>query len=140
MLNLLWVGLLLAGVAVAGITGNFDALNQTVFGSAKSAVMDIALPLAGTMCLWLGLMRLAEKSGLIAIVARVIRPVMQRLFPEVPPADPAMSSMMMSIAANMLGVSNAATPLGLKAMGELSRLNAGAGSASNPMCTFLALN
>ncbi|MBV8900519.1 MAG: spore maturation protein [Verrucomicrobia bacterium] len=140
MLNFIWTGLLLAGVIVAGITGKFDALNQAVFTSAKGAVMDIALPLVGTMALWLGLMRLAEKSGLIAVMARLIRPVMQRLFPEVPPADPAMSSMMMSIAANMLGVSNAATPLGLKAMGELNRLNAGAGSASNAMCMFLALN
>jgi spore maturation protein SpmA len=140
MLNFIWAGLLLAGVLVAGITGKLDALNQAVFTSAKGAVMDIALPLVGTMALWLGLMRLAEKSGLIAVMARLIRPVMQRLFPEVPPADPAMSSMMMSIAANMLGVSNAATPLGLKAMGELNRLNAGASSASNAMCMFLALN
>lgn len=140
MLNFIWAGLLLAGVVVAGITGKLDALNQAVFTSAKGAVMDIALPLVGTMALWLGLMRLAEKSGLIAVMARFIRPVMQRLFPEVPPADPAMSSMMMSIAANMLGVSNAATPLGLKAMGELNRLNAGASSASNAMCMFLALN
>ncbi|MBV9999376.1 MAG: nucleoside recognition protein [Verrucomicrobia bacterium] len=140
MLNFIWAGLLLAGVIVAGITGRLDALNQAVFASAKSAVMDIALPLVGTMALWLGLMRLAERSGLIAVMARLIRPVMQRLFPEVPPADPAMSSMMMSIAANMLGVSNAATPLGLKAMGELNRLNAGANAASNAMCMFLALN
>jgi len=140
MLNFIWAGLLLAGVVVAGITGRLDALNQAVFSSAKGAVLDIALPLTGTMALWLGLMRLAEKSGLIAVIARLIRPVMRRLFPEVPPADPAMSSMMMSIAANMLGVSNAATPLGLKAMGELNRLNAGASSASNAMCMFLALN
>lgn len=140
MLNFIWASLLLAGVVVAGITGKLDALNQAVFTSAKGAVMDIALPLVGTMALWLGLMRLAERSGLIAVVARLIRPVMQRLFPEIPPADPAMSSMMMSIAANMLGVSNAATPLGLKAMGELNRLNAGASAASNAMCMFLALN
>lgn len=140
MLNFIWAGLLLAGAAVAAITGKLDALNQAVFASAKGAVMDIALPLVGTMALWLGLMRLAEKSGLIAVMARIIRPVMRRLFPEIPPADPAMSSMMMSIAANMLGVSNAATPLGLKAMGELNRLNDGASSASNAMCMFLALN
>src|SRR2546423_1616677 len=140
MLNFLWVGLLVAGVAVASVTGRLDVLNQTVFASARAAVMDIALPLVGTMCFWLGLMRLAERSGLIAVLARMIRPVMQRLFPEVPATDPSMSAMMMSIAANMLGVSNAATPLGLKAMGELNRLNAGANAASNAMCMFLALN
>ncbi|MBV9489825.1 MAG: nucleoside recognition protein [Verrucomicrobia bacterium] len=140
MLNFLWVALLVAGVAVGSVTGKLDLLNQTVFASARAAVMDIALPLVGTMCFWLGLMRLAERSGLIAGLARIIRPVMHRLFPEVPPADPAMSAMMMSIAANMLGVSNAATPLGLKAMGELSRLNAGGRAASNAMCMFLALN
>ncbi|HEY0792861.1 MAG TPA: nucleoside recognition domain-containing protein [Chthoniobacterales bacterium] len=140
MLNLLWMLLLLSGVVVAGVSGRFDLLNQSVFASARAAVMDLALPLAGTMALWLGLMRLAEQAGLIALLAKVIRPLMKRLFPEIPPHDPALGSMMMAIAANMLGVSNAATPLGLRAMTDLSRLNPHPGTASNAMCMFLALN
>jgi spore maturation protein SpmA len=140
MLNVLWMLLLLSGVAVAGSTGRLELLNQSVFASARAAVMDLALPLAGTMVLWLGLMRLADRAGLIAVLARAIRPLMQKLFPDIPPHDPALGSMMMSIAANMLGVSNAATPLGLKAMTDLSRLNPQPGTASNAMCMFLALN
>ncbi len=140
MLNFLWLGLLATGVIIAALTGRLETVNTAVFSGAKAAVLDIALPLAGTMALWLGLMRLAERAGLIGLLAKVIRPVMRRLFPTVPPADPAMGAMMMSVAANMLGVSNAATPLGLKAMAELNRLNSGAPVASNAMCTFLALN
>jgi len=92
------------------------------------------------MALWLGLMRLAEKSGLIQRLGRVIRPIMLRLFPDVPSDHPAIGAMMMNISANMLGVSNAATPLGLKAMTELNRLNSKPGVATNAMCTFLAIN
>jgi spore maturation protein SpmA len=92
------------------------------------------------MALWLGLMRLAEKSGLIQRLGRAIRPIMLRLFPDVPPDHPAIGAMMMNIAANMLGVSNAATPLGLKAMTELNRLNSKPGVATNAMCVFLAIN
>lgn len=140
MLNLVWVALLLAGVVCTTFTGRFDALNQGALNAAKSAVMDIALPLIGVMALWLGMMRLAERSGLIQLLGRVIRPVMCRLFPEIPAEHPAMGAMMMNIAANMLGVSNAATPLGLKAMAHLNTLNQRKGVATNAMCTFLALN
>ncbi|MBV9274036.1 MAG: spore maturation protein [Verrucomicrobia bacterium] len=140
MLNVIWVALLLGGVCVAACTGRFDAVSQGVLTAAKSAVMDIALPLVGAMALWLGLMRLAEKSGLIQRLGRAIRPVMLRLFPDVPPDHPAIGAMMMNISANMLGVSNAATPLGLKAMTELNRLNSKPGVATNAMCVFLAIN
>jgi spore maturation protein SpmA len=140
MLNLVWVGLLVAGVLCAAFTGKFDAFNQGVLNAAKSAVMDIALPLIGVMALWLGMMRLAQQAGLIQLLGRMIRPVMSRLFPEIPADHPAMGSMMMNIAANMLGVSNAATPLGLKAMAHLDQLNEKKGVATNAMCTFLALN
>src|SRR5882724_10242722 len=107
MLNLVWVALLLAGVICAAFTGRFDALNQGALNAARSAVMEIALPLVGAMALWLGMMRLAERAGLIQLLGRVIRPIMSRLFPEIPANHPAMGAMMMSIAANMLGVSNA---------------------------------
>jgi spore maturation protein A len=140
MLNVIWVALLLGGVCVAACTGRFDAVSQGVLTAAKSAVMDIALPLMGAMAFWLGLMRLAEKSGLIQRLGRAIRPIILRLFPDVPPDHPAMGAMMMNIAANMLGVSNAATPLGLKAMTELNRLNSKPGVATNAMCVFLAIN
>jgi spore maturation protein SpmA len=140
MLNLVWLGLLLIGVLVAGITGQFAVINQSALNAAKSAVMDVALPLCGAMTLWLGMIRLAEKSGLIQHIARFLRPLLVRLFSDVPPDHPAMGSIVMNMAANMLGVSNAATPLGLRAMSQLNELNAKQGVATNAMCTFLALN
>jgi spore maturation protein SpmA len=140
MLNLVWVGLLLAAIVCAAVTGRFEALNQGALTAAKSAVMDIALPLVGVMALWLGMLRLAQQAGLIQLLGRIIRPMMHRLFPEIPSDHPAMGSMMMNIAANMLGISNAATPLGLKAMVHLDELNEKKGVATNAMCTFLALN
>src|SRR6187455_3121442 len=92
------------------------------------------------MALWLGLMRLAERCGLVQRIARGLRPVMRRLFPDVPPDHPAMGSMLMNMAANMLGLGNAATPLGLRAMRDLEKLNPHPGTATNAMCTFLAIN
>ena len=140
MLNLIWLGLLLTGVLVAGITGQLSAVNQGVLNAARSAVMDVALPLSGAMTLWLGMMRLAEKAGLVQQLARLIRPILIRLFSDVPPEHPAMGSIVMNMAANMLGVSNAATPLGLRAMTQLNELNTKQGVATNAMCTFLAIN
>jgi spore maturation protein SpmA len=140
MLNLIWLGLLLFGVLVAGITGQIAAINQGALNAAKSAVMDVALPLCGAMTLWLGMVRLAEKAGLIQHIARFIRPILARLFSDVPPDHPAMGSIVMNMAANMLGVSNAATPLGLRAMSQLNELNTKQGVATNAMCTFLAIN
>jgi spore maturation protein SpmA len=140
MLNLIWLGLLLTGVLVAGITGQFPAINQGVLNAARSAVMDVALPLSGAMTLWLGMMRLAEKAGLVQQLARLIRPILVRLFSDVPPDHPALGSIVMNMAANMLGVSNAATPLGLRAMSQLNELNTKPGVATNAMCTLLAIN
>jgi spore maturation protein SpmA len=140
MLNLIWLGLLLVGVLVAGITGQFAAINQGALNAARSAVMDVALPLCGAMTLWLGMVRLAEKAGLIQQIARFIRPILVCLFSDVPPDHPAMGSIVMNMAANMLGVSNAATPLGLRAMSQLNELNTKQGVATNAMCTFLAIN
>jgi spore maturation protein SpmA len=140
MLNLIWLGLLLIGVLVAGITGQLAAVNQGALNAAKSAVMDVALPLCGAMTLWLGMVRLAEKAGLIQLIARFIRPILVRLFSDVPPDHPAMGSIVMNMAANMLGVSNAATPLGLRAMSQLNELNTKQGVATDAMCTFLAIN
>jgi spore maturation protein SpmA len=140
MLNLIWLGLLLFGVLVAGITGQFAAINQGALNAARSAVMDVALPLCGAMTLWLGMMRLAERAGLIQQIAQFLRPILTHLFSDVPPNHPAMGSIVMNMAANMLGVSNAATPLGLRAMSQLNELNTKQGVATNAMCTFLAIN
>lgn len=102
--------------------------------------VEIALGLIGIMALWLGIMKIAEESGLIKIIANAVKPITKFLFPEVPSDHPAMGSMIMNISANMLGLGNAATPFGLKAMEELETLNKNKGTASNAMCTFLAVN
>lgn len=139
MLNYIWLGLILAAVLIGGATGKMDDVTKGAFDSAKLAV-ELAIGLVGFMALWLGIMRLAERSGLIHVIARALRPVMRWLFPEVPPNHPAMGAMIMNIAANMLGLGNAATPLGLRAMRDLETLNPHPGTATNAMCTFLAIN
>src|SRR5690242_19553952 len=123
MLNYIWLGLILLAVIIGGCTGNLKAVADRSFEMAKFAVLDTALPLVGIMALWLGMMRIAERSGLVALLAKALRPLMKRLFPEVPPEHPAMGSMLLNIAANMLGLGNAATPLGLRAMRDLDSLN-----------------
>jgi spore maturation protein SpmA len=140
MLNYIWLGLLVLAVVIGGVTGSLPAVADKSFEMAKFAVLDIALPLVGIMALWLGLMRLAERAGLVTLLARALRPLMRRLFPDVPAEHPAMGSMLLNIAANMLGLGNAATPLGLRAMENLERLNPRPGTATNAMCTFLAIN
>lgn len=139
MLNYIWLTLLIASVLLAGFGGNFKAVTDGAVKGAETAV-TLALGLVGVMALWLGLMRLAEKSGLVQKLALVLRPVLKRLFPDVPADHPAMGSMVMNMAANMLGLNNAATPLGLRAMKDLESLNPHPGVATNAMCTFLAIN
>lgn len=140
MLNYIWLALVLLAVLLGGLSGELSAVTAAAFESCKTAVMTIALPLAGVMALWLGIMRLAEKSGLMHAIAKLLRPLMTRIFPDVPADHPAMGSMIMNMAANMLGLANAATPLGLRAMQDLEKLNPRPGTATNAMCTFLALN
>src|SRR3954447_23895785 len=140
MLNWIWLAFLLIAVLVGGFTGKLPELTKGAFETAETAVMKIALPLVGLMAIWLGIMRLAERSGLVQIIARALQPLMRRLFPEVPPEHPAMGAMVMNMAANMLGLGNAATPLGLRAMVYLEKLNPRPGTATNAMCTFLAIN
>jgi spore maturation protein SpmA/spore maturation protein SpmB len=140
MLNYLWLALVTLAVVIGAATGRLAEVTAGAFSMAETAVLRIALPLVGVMALWLGLMRLAERSGLVQILARALRPVLRWLFPEVPTNHPAMGSMVMNMAANMLGLSNAATPLGLRAMRDLETLNPHPGTATNAMCTFLAIN
>ena len=140
MLNPIWLWLVLLSVFIGGFSGNLNAVTGGAAESAKDAVMGIALPLAGWFALWLGMMRLAELAGLVNVLARALRPVMRWLFPDVPAEHPALGTMALNMAANMLGLGNAATPLGLKAMKYLEQLNPRPGIASNAMCTFLATN
>lgn len=140
MLNWIWLGLLVGAVLLGGFTDKLPEVANAAFESSKKAVMELALPIAGIMALWLGIMRLAEKSGLVELLAKGLRPILRWLFPDVPPTHPAMGSMVMNMAANMLGLNNAATPLGLRAMQDLEKLNPRPGIASNAMCTFLAIN
>ena len=140
MLNWIWLALIVLAVVIGGVTGKLPEVAARSFEMADVAVLKTAFALIGVMALWLGVMRLAERAGLVALLARVLKPIMRRLFPEVPPEHPAMGSMLMNIAANMLGLGNAATPLGLRAMKDLESLNRIPGTATNAMCTFLAIN
>jgi spore maturation protein A len=115
------------------------AVTQASLDYAAIAV-NIALGLIGIMALWLGVMKVAEEAGLLHVLTRLLAPLTKRLFPDVPPDHPAVGAMIMNTAANMLGLSNAATPLGLKAMEELNKLNPKVGTATNAMITFLAIN
>jgi spore maturation protein SpmA len=140
MLNWIWLAFLLVAVLVGGFTGRLPEMTKGAFETAETAVMKIALPLIGIWAIWLGVMRLAEQSGLVQLLARALRPLMRLLFPDVPSDHPAIGAMVLNMAANMLGLGNAATPLGLRAMAQLERLNPHPGVATNAMCTFLALN
>ncbi len=140
MLNYIWLGLVVLAVIIGGCNGNLKAVADRSFEMAEFAVMKTALPLVGIMALWLGVMRLAERAGLVALLARALRPLMRWLYPDVPPEHPAMGSMLLNMAANILGLANAATPLGLRAMKDLETLNPRPGMATNAMCMFLAIN
>lgn len=139
MLNYIWFALLAIALVVAAFNGTAAQVTKASVDSAKTAV-EISLGLVGIMTLWLGIMRVAEKAGLVTMLARILTPFRRLLFPEVPPDHPAIGAMIMNLAANMLGLSNAATPLGIKAMEELQELNPEKETASNAMVTFLVLN
>ena len=139
MLNGLIVFAALASVFLAALSGQMQALTDAIVSSARGAV-ELAIGLIGLMAFFLGLMRVIEDAGALRHLARLIGPVLQRLFPGVPVHSPAMSAMILNIAANMLGLANAATPFGIKAMEELDKLNSERGTATNAMVLFLAIN
>ena len=145
VLNLVWVGFILIGLAVAllrllqGDVAIFSKVLTALFDTAKTG-FDISLGLVGIMSLWLGIMKIGESAGMIQLFARAMAPLFRRLFPEVPPGHPAGGSIVMNFSANMLGLDNAATPLGLKAMRELQEINPQKDTASNAMIMFLVLN
>jgi spore maturation protein SpmA len=126
-------------VPASGHLSPMEALSKAMVDSAAASV-ELAFGLVGVMTLFLGLMKVAEKGGLLTVIARLIRPLMARLFPEVPPEHPAMGAMILNLSANVLGLGNAATPFGIRAMQELNRLNPTPGTATDAMALFLAIN
>jgi len=147
MLNYIWIGFFLIAFLAAALqyafTGDFAIFERVVkstFDMAKFSVMDIALPLAGVMTLWLGLMNIGERAGAIRFLSRIVAPFFEKLYPEIPKGHPASGQLVMNYSANMLGLDNAATPIGLKAMQSLQELNPDKDTASNAQIMFLALN
>ncbi|HVV55114.1 MAG TPA: nucleoside recognition domain-containing protein, partial [Mucilaginibacter sp.] len=145
-LNYIWIAFFVVAFVFAliklvflGDTEAFKLLVDGIFNSSQSAVMDIALPLAGAMTFWLGIMKIGEKVGAISFLSRIVGPFFRKIFPEVPEDHPAIGNLMMSFSANLLGLINAATPLGLKAMDSLQELNPDKEEASNAQIMFLVL-
>ena len=130
MLNYIWFGMMFIAVIVGIFTGNIDAVTEAAISMSKTAV-EIPIGLIDIMALWLGTMKIAEESGLIRILSKAIRPITIRLFPDVPEDHPAIGSIVLNMAANILGLGNAATPMGLKAMEELQELNPKKDTATN---------
>ncbi len=139
MLNLIWLFLILAGIIAAAWNGRIDLVTETFFNAANEGV-QVCLDLIGLMTLWLGMLEIARQAGLVRLLSRLLQPLTRILFPEVPPNHPALGAIIMNISANILGLGNAATPFGLKAMEELQKLNPRPDTATDAMCTFLAAN
>ncbi|WP_050615600.1 nucleoside recognition domain-containing protein [Bacillus testis] len=139
MVNYIWGAMFIIGYVFALINGKMEAVNTALFKAAGMGV-TISLGLMSVLIFWLGLMRIAEESGLLAKMANLFRPLITRLFPDVPPDHPALGYILSNMMANTFGLGNAATPLGIKAMEQLKSLNGGRDEASRSMITFLAIN
>ncbi|GBG54986.1 nucleoside recognition protein [Sporomusaceae bacterium FL31] len=138
MINFIWMLFMVIGIVYAGWQGRIEVVTQSAISAAEGAVI-LSFKLIGVMCLWLGIMKIAELAGMIKLFAILLSPLTRFLFPSVPKKHPAMGAIVMTISANMLGLGNAATPLGIKAMQELQKLNLKKDTASDAMCTLLAL-
>jgi len=140
LVNVIWLGMIFFGILAAAAGGNIEVVTKAALDGAGSAV-KISIGLIAIITFWLGIMKLAEEAGIISFLSRAIAPLMKFLFPEIPRDHPAMGAIIMNISANVLGLGNAATPMGLIAMQEMQKLNSGdPRTATNSMCTFLALN
>ncbi|MDD4495203.1 MAG: nucleoside recognition domain-containing protein [Eubacteriales bacterium] len=139
MLNYIWFGLLALGIVYGIFNGKVEEITNAILESGGQAV-HMCIGLLGIMCLWTGLMHIAEKSGIVRGISKAASPALKKLFPELPKSHPAMSSIVMNLSANFLGLGNAATPLGLKAMREMDELNGQKGFATNSMCMFIVMN
>lgn len=138
MINIIWASFLLTGIIYAALNGNIDMITNSVITAAESSV-TLSFKLVGVMCFWLGLMKIADKAGIVKIITKILQPVMKHIFRNIPEDHPAMGAIIMTVSANMLGLGNAVTPLGIKAMQEMQSLNSDKSVATPSMCTFLAI-
>lgn len=138
-MNYIWFLIILVSIISAAYTGRIDAVVNSIMTGAQKSI-EVGLYLAGIMAFWLGIMKIAEKSGLVNKIAELITPIAKLLFPDVPKDNPAIGDIAMNFTANAFGLSNAATPIGIEAMKKLQKLNKDKESASNDMCTLLAMN
>lgn len=139
MVNIIWVFLTVVGLVFAFFNGTMNEVNEAIFNGAKEAI-TISIGLMSVLVFWLGLMKIAEQSGLLAVFSRMLRPFISRLFPDIPSDHPAMGYVLSNLMANFFGLGNAATPLGIKAMEQMKKLNGNKNEASRSMITFLAVN
>lgn len=139
MVNILWIAMILLAIIVAGFNNRIDIITTSIFESAENAV-SVAILLISVMTFWLGIMKIVEKSGLVDAIKTILRPLASFLFPRIPHKHPAMNAILMNMSANLLGMGNAATPFGIKAMEEMQKLNNFSKRPSDEMCTFLAIN
>jgi len=139
VLNYIWLALIVISIVVGALNGRIEAVNQAAFEGAKTGV-TVCFGLLSVLAFWMGMMRIAEKTGLLEGLARLLSPIISRLFPDVPKGHPAMGYILSNMSANLLGLGNAATPMGLKAMEELQKLNPDKQKATPAMCTLLAIN
>lgn len=139
MINKIWFFMIAFAVSFAATNGKLEALNREIFVSLKSS-LDLCLGLLGSMMLWCGVLKVAEKAGLVERISQMIRPVIRFIFKDISDKGDAMGAIIMNVTSNMLGLGNAATPLGLKAMSELQKLNGKKDTATNAMCRFLVIN
>ncbi|MBA2870091.1 spore maturation protein A [Anoxybacillus calidus] len=139
MVNIIWMMMAIIGIGFAAVNGTMDEVNEAIFKGAKEAV-TISIGMISILVFWLGLMKIAEEAGLLKALGTLAKPIIKRLFPEVPPNHPAMGYIVSNMIANMFGLGNAATPMGIKAMEELKKLNGYQDVASRSMVTFLAIN
>jgi spore maturation protein A len=139
VINYIWGGLMLLSLVTAFFTGRLEAVSNAAARGASEAV-TLSLSLLGVVCFWTGMMNVARESGLVAVFARAVRPLTKLLFPRLPRDSEALDAIVMNIAANVLGMSNAATPFGLKAMRALNKRGGGSATASHEMCMFAVLN
>ena len=138
-MNYIWFFIIFISIISAAYTGRIDETVDAIWSGAQKTI-EVSLYLLGIMAFWLGIMKIAEKSGLVEKIAKVLTPIAQKLFPDVPKDNKVIGDIAMNFTANAFGLSNAATPIGLKAMEELQKLNKDKNSASNDMCTLLAMN
>ncbi|THF78331.1 nucleoside recognition domain-containing protein [Cohnella fermenti] len=139
MVNWIWLGMMVVSVAFAAVKGRVREVTEAAFGGAQTGV-TVCIGLVSILVFWLGLMRIAEQAGLVRKLARLVAPLVRRLFPDVPADHPAFGYILTNMSANLLGLGNAATPMGIRAMQELQKLNPSQDTATPAMCTLLALN